>query len=307
MSDVIDPEYLQLFRERVNEEGNAIDWLWRHVHPDMAERRRERTAALLAAASEDDRNGIRGRMHVLLVGPGGTGKTEIKDWFKYNLDHAVGVGPDSSNAGLRYNANHGEAGQLAQAHEGVICIEELDKFDKSERDALYEAMSEGYYEVNKGSFSGEVPAACRVVAVANDVEKFHGPLRQRFDFVINVEQYGESGTITVADSLYDSFRDGFVLGETDEKPPLIPQYLKWVDGHRPGYPEENHEQIKELLVRLIEDGGFVGNIREKEAYLRTAYTIAKLNVRDIMVEDWVRAVDIIHPDLDASSFFADAL
>lgn len=301
----VDPEYLSLFRDRLRSDTDAIDWLWEHVNPNMAERRRERTAALLAVASGEDRNNVRGRIHVLLVGPGGTGKTALKDWIKYRFDGAVGAGPDSSNAGLRFNANTGEFGVLADAHGGTICLEELGKFDKSEQDALYEAMSEGYFEVNKGTYDMEVPSETRVVAVSNDVSGLAGPLQTRFDFIIEMDDYGTDDTITVATDLYDRFRDAYVYDDTDSKPPLIPQYLAFIAGFRPDYPDNEHARVKDLLERLVRNEGLVGEIREKEAYLRVAYTIARLNRRDLSAYDWVRAVDLIHPELDCDSIFED--
>jgi len=303
----VHPDYLSLFRDREASDVDALDWLWRHIDPNLSQRRRERTAALLACASEYDRHGVRGRIHTLLVGAPGTGKTALKDWVKRTMPDTVGIGPDSSNAGLRLNANTGAPGALAKAHEGTLCIEELDNFGKDERNALYEAMSEGYFEVDKGDFSMEVPAETRVIAVANATDTFGAALASRFDFIIEVEQYGPEQTITVSTDLYDRFRDAYVLDNPDEQPPLVPQYLAYISGHRPGYPEDEHERVVGLLEQLVREADLDGRIREKEAYLRVAYVVAKLNRRDITAYDWVRAVDLIHPSIDTASLFGDVL
>lgn len=296
----IEPTVLKQFRERREEsatsELGALSWLWREVCPSMSRRQRARMAVALAIASEGDRNSIRGRIHVLLKGKGGTGKTTLKDWVKHVMPDAIGIGPDSSNAGLRYNANTGERGALSQADGGILCIEELDNFGRAEHDALYEAMSEGYFEVSKGQVKGAIPANIRVVAVANDLSEFAGPLLDRFDFIIDMDAYNADDTVEVTGALYDNFREGYVYDNLSHERPIYPQYLSWISSFRPEYPEGEHERIKRCLEHLVRDGNLVGDIREKEAYMRAAFVMAKLDQSPITAERWVRAVDLLHDD-----------
>lgn len=304
----VQPGMTQHFRDIT--EGRAVgalDWLWQHVAPTMAQRERARKAVALLLASEADRNGVRGRIHVLLHGPGGTGKTVLKDWVKYNMPDAHGCGPDSSGAGLRFNANTGETGKLVAAHEGTLCIEEFDKFDKADRDACYEAMSEGYFEVAKGGVDQEFPAETRVLAVGNEPEKFADPLLSRFDFVVEVDDYGEDATINVGGELYDRFGQSFIQDDPPERENILAQYLSFTEPFRPSISTETSERLRELLERLVRQRGATGDIRGKEAYLRVAYTIAKLNVTDIEPIHWVLAVDLVHPEHDVESLFADVL
>jgi DNA replicative helicase MCM subunit Mcm2 (Cdc46/Mcm family) len=303
----IDPDLQLAFTQRSEDpEVDALDWLWEHVCPEMTGRRRARTAALLSLASEPDRNGVRGRIHCLFPGPGGTGKTVLKDWVKYTMRDAVGCGPDSSGAGLRYNANTGQLGKLAQAHHGTICIEEFDKFEREGWTACYESMSEGYFEVDKGGMSDEIPSQCRVIAVCNEVP-FPQPLMTRFDFVIEMDDYDTDETVDVSADQYDHFREAFVEDSDEPRRPLLPQYLSWIEDFRPSLDAETHREVVRLLERLIRERGETGDIRGKLAYLRVAYTIAKLNHRDVSVSDWVRAVELIHPGLEVRSLFSDAV
>lgn len=302
----VSPEMANRFQDLASDDDvEALDWLWKEVCPTMAKRRRARTAVLLLLASEADRNGQRGRIHVLLHGPGGTGKTVLKDWTKYNLPDAVGCGPDSSGAGLRFNGNTGETGKLVAAHEGTLCIEEFDKFEKEDRNACYEAMSEGYFEVAKGGVDQEFPAECRTLAVGNDTSTFAGPLMSRFDFVIEVEDYGEDETVEVGTRLYDLFADSFVRDDPPEEDNVLQQYLSWVEPFRPSITGETAGTIKDYLERLVRETGDTGDIRGKEAYLRVAYTIAKLNMEDIAPKHWVQAVELIHPERDVAALFPD--
>ena len=303
-------EQLRMFNERIDEGVHPLDWLWRHVAPDMAERRRARTCALLALASAGDRNGFRGRSHLLLYDDqtGGTGKSALAGWIKRTMPDALGCGPDSSNAGLKYNANTGTPGKLAQAHEGILRIEEFEKFDRTDRQATFEAMSEGKFEVDKGGINAEFPAETRVIAVCNDINVLSDPLRTRFDFRLEMDAYGADETVTVSHKRQDAFRERFVRGSVDtDGPAVVPAYIAWCSDHRPDLPKDSDARIKQLTERLVRDGGRVGEIRRKEGLLRVAYTIAKLRRGDIRPHDWVRAVDLTHPGVDAADLFADAL
>lgn len=289
-------------------ETDALEELWHHVHPDMAAMERARKAVLVTLASHTDVGSYRNRCHTLLVGPPGTGKTQLRDWVKYNVREAHGIGQKSSEAGLKGDMSGKEftPGALNLAHGGVLCIEELDKFDKSERDALYEAMSEGRYEINQGEMRETKPAEIRCIATANDITKFADAVMNRFDFVVELEEYSPEETDEVSEQVYEGYWSAVVKGEQDMADPILPSYLKWVEPYEPNGDEETLRRIHDMRSHLIHDGGFTGNIRQKEAYLRISYTIAKLNRRDVTPFDFVRAVELIHPN-DANGSLKTAL
>lgn len=295
----IQPELVDRFEDWVSDgDTDMVEELWPHCHPDMAAMERARKGTLLTLASHTDEHGKRGRCHILLVGPPGTGKTELRNWVKYNITAAHGIGPKSSEAGLKgdFSVDPHEPGALQLAHGGVLCIEELDKFAKSERDALYEAMSEGKYEVAVGDTRETFPAEIRVVATANSTEKFADAILDRFDFVIELDEYNAEETNEVTEQLYESWWETFIEGGSNINEPVLPSYLKWIDSYSPNGKRVTLERIQKMREHLIKDGGFTGQIRTKEAYLRIAFTVAKLNRRDITPYDYLRAVEIIHPD-----------
>jgi len=296
-----DPELIEQFESWVADPDiDVVDKLWPKVHPAMAKRERARRAALIGLASSGDKAGQRGRCHILMVGPPGTGKTELRDWVRYHVDNAQGVGPKSSEAGLKGDASGEDLtpGALAMAHGGVCCIEELDKFAKSERDALYEAMSEGRYEINQADIRTVVDAEVRVVATCNGLDGFADAIVDRFDFVIEMDEYDEQDTVEVSDKLFDNFVDGFVKGERDRTKQPVPEYLRWVDNYTPGVTDDFQAAVKRMKNYLIQQEGMTGAIRKKQAWLRVAYTWAKLNKRDLEPDDFIRAIDLLYPDDD---------
>lgn len=295
----VQPKLADQFEDMVSDsETDMVEALWPHVHPDMAAMERARKGVLLTLASHTDQAGRRGRCHTLLVGPPGTGKTELRNWVKYNIPEAHGIGPKSSEAGLKgdFSKDPPEPGALNLAHGGVLCVEELDKFSKSERDALYEAMSEGEYEVNQTDVRETYPAEVRVIATANSTEKFADAILDRFDFVVELDEYDAEETDEVTEQLYETWWETFISGERQTEEPVLPEYLKWIEVHEPGGDQETLERIQSMRQHLIHDGGFTGEIRQKEAYLRIAFTVAKLNRRDITPYDYQRAIEIIHPE-----------
>jgi len=296
-----DPDMVDQFESWVSDpEIDVVDKLWPEVHPSMAQRKRARKATLIALASSGDKAGQRGRCHVLMVGPPGTGKTELRDWVRYHVDNAQGIGPKSSEAGLKGDASGEELtpGALAMANGGLLCIEELDKFAKSERDALYEAMSEGRYEINQGKIREVVNAEVRAIATCNGLDKFADAIIDRFDFVIEMDEYNEAETVEVSDKLFDNFVDGFVKGERDRTEQPVPEYLRWIDPYTPGVTEEFQSKVKNMKNYLIESENMTGAIRKKQAWLRIAYTWAKLNKRDMQPDDFINAIDLLYPDED---------
>ena len=296
-----DPDMVDQFESWVSDpEIDVVDKLWPEVHPSMAQRKRARKATLIALASSGDKAGQRGRCHVLMVGPPGTGKTELRDWVRYQVDNAQGIGPKSSEAGLKGDASGEELtpGALAMANGGLLCIEELDKFAKSERDALYEAMSEGRYEINQGKIREVVNAEVRAIATCNGLDKFADAIIDRFDFVIEMDEYNEAETVEVSDKLFDNFVDGFVKGERDRTEQPVPEYLRWIDPYTPGVTDEFQSKVKNMKNYLIESENMTGAIRKKQAWLRIAYTWAKLNRRDMQPDDFINAIDLLYPDED---------
>lgn len=287
------------FEELVSDpETDMVEYLWPHVHPDMAARERARKAVLLTLASNMDRQGKRGRCHTLLVGPPGTGKTEILGWVNRTVGGAIRIGPDSSGPGLKGDAR-GEAiepGALNMAHSGILLVEELDKFDKSERDSLYEALSEGEYSIHKGGKHVDMKAEVRAIAACNSTDGFKPALLNRFDFVLELDEYDADETDEVTEKLYENWWETFIEGGADAREPLLPSYLKWIETFEPAGDRESLHRIQKMRTHLIHDGGFHGDVRTKESYLRVSHVISKLNRRDVTPYDYLRAIQLLHPD-----------
>jgi Predicted ATPase involved in replication control, Cdc46/Mcm family len=133
-----------------DENYSALDYWYPFINPYIEGMELARKACFLSLASGGDTS-RRNRIHVLLYGAPGTAKSEIRNWAK-EFYGAVGIGPTSSEVGLKGSAAGGDItpGALAMADGGVLAVDETDKFPLKELNALLEAMSEGKYEITKG-------------------------------------------------------------------------------------------------------------------------------------------------------------
>lgn len=300
MAHQIPPDVLDEIQTITTADEPAIAQIWEWCNPYMASLEYGRTAATIMLASGPDRNGIRGRCHVLLVGAEGTGKSEILDWIAENKDNAFASGPSDSEAGLKGNFAHTppQPGALQLADGGVLCVEELDKFSRGDRDALYEAMGKGHYTVNKGDVRDQqYDAEVRVIAAANDKSVFRDAFIDRFDFVVDVEHYDADDTEEVTLTLLENFSRGYVEGEAIDSESKLMHYLKYIDFHHsPALPDNEQELIADQYRQLIHDEGLTGDIRQKESYMRVAFVLAKLDGGDITFERFNQAVALIHGD-----------
>jgi len=306
----VDNELHEYFETNIRDpDVDMLDVLWPYVNPHMSEHERARKAALIVLASPLDKHGFRGRCHMLMTGPGGTGKSLIRNWVVKTFSNAYASGPSDSEAGLKANLGNGTMtpGALQLAHEGYLGIDELDKYASEERGALLEAMSDGEFAINKGETKQTFDAETRVIAACNRTEKFRAELIDRFDFVIEVEQYDMDETIVVSDDRYDHFRAAYVTGDVEDEKYVIPQYLGYIGDYTPGVSEGVLETIKSYKNTLIQENGLSGGIRKKEAWIRAAFTIARLNRRDMQFEDYVQAIALVSPGIDQSFAFEDPM
>lgn len=297
MAQTFTQDQIEQFEQIADGNDDAVDVLWEYVSPHMASREAARKATLLSVASHADKSGMRGRIHVLLVGPPGTGKTEIRNWVRKTWPTAVGIGPKSSEAGLKGDASGEDItpGALNMAHDSMLCIDELDKFSKSERDALYEAMSEGSYQITQGEHRKELLAEVRTIATANSLDPFKPAIRDRFDAVLELDEYGAEETAEVSDHLMDNFIDGFVNDETIRETRMLRDYLDWLGGYEPGATDEFGDRVRSMRNYLIKMQNETGGIRQKQAWLRGAYTVARLNRRDMEPGDYLKAIQTLTP------------
>ncbi len=144
--------------------------------------------------------------------------------------------------------------------------------------------------------SAEFPARCRVIACTNNTDSFSPELMDRFDFHFELETPEEKEQIDIMDNIVNGWfkkKEGY-QGNRAQAVPLLDKAVQ--ARHLAG----TREKIKELIRYHIElEDQKKTSVRQKESLLRIAYTTAKLNRRNVKVEDVLKAIDLKHPDMNS--------
>ena len=120
-------EKLEYKFEEIAERGIALNVLSKFLFPEIVGDQYDeiRKAVLLSLITHYDRK-RRTRIHVLIIGPPGTGKTEILKWLHTKLGAAFVNGEYVSKVGLTADARGRMVtpGLLAEHDGNVVCIDE---------------------------------------------------------------------------------------------------------------------------------------------------------------------------------------
>jgi len=290
----LDPQIVKVFEEMLGAMDDMVDYWAVEMNPKVVGLLHVKRALLLSVASAGDRHGDRGRIHVLMAGAPGSAKSMLSHWIARYLG-AVSCSQRSTKVGLTGSASGGQItpGALPRAHGGVLVIDELDKVSPEDRQALLEAMEEGVIEIEAGGKHEKFAAETRVIACANNTSGFSPELKDRFDFKFNLETPGgdeERGIVKHIVEHWFATKDGYEGRDLRE-------YLQWVKGFEPGISFDTRASAVGILDHYLQNRGEgPKGIRAKETIIRVAYTIAKINHRDVKPEDFIRAIIITDPD-----------
>jgi len=118
----------------------------------------------------------RGDIHILLVGDPGVAKS-VTLGFMANISPKgrYVVGKSASGAGLTATVVRDEylkgwsleAGAMVLANKGLVCIDELEKMDPTDRSAMHEAMEQQSVTISKANVQASLRAETSVLAAAN--------------------------------------------------------------------------------------------------------------------------------------------
>jgi len=282
--------------EAILADHDALTYWKDYVAPTVQFRDRAKKAVLCLLASPDDAHGTKGRTNAILYGPPGTGKSAFKHFLveefgAYSID-----GARVSKADLTYNKNTGRDGLLVRAHRGLAVIEEADELDDDALGAALTALGEsGRIEIR----DLRLPAEVRGILLGNyrsreEVVAAHSAaVFDRFEFVLEFERLSESERDAAIDWQYDHFRQPKAPGDTDE----LKRYIAWVRSFDPSVPAGELARIKAFKQDRIDA---IENVREGISVLTVAYTIARLNRRDVTLADYKQAFDLVQNGLSSS-------
>lgn len=256
-----------------------------------------RKAGLLTLVTGNDTT-TRMRLHMLLEGKPGTGKTEYMLWWRENLQGILINAELCSKTGLVGDARgkNVTAGLLADFDGNFVMADELDKMSMKDQNGLLQAMEEGQYIIVKGKHRQAFKAEVRVIGSTNDLDKIQRPLLDRFDFVYTCSTATKEDRAEQLETIVNSF-----MGEgATEYGKIVRGYVEWIGDFSPVIkPEDRSGVVKTLKKYLLEvKKGFQ---IEKVSYrslelsiLRIAWAMAKLKKKNINSQDVAEAIMLKH-------------
>jgi len=186
-----------------------------------------------------DETRVRGDIHVLLVGDPGVAKSQLLTYLVKLAPRGLYTGGKSStSAGLTAAAIKDEfgegrwtleAGALVLADKGIAAVDEIDKMEKKDRDALHEAMEQQTVSIAKAGMMARLNTRCSLLAAANPkfgrfdkytpiAEQINMPptLMSRFDLIFTmVDQPNEEEDMKTAEHIIETHYAGELLARLE--------------------------------------------------------------------------------------------
>ena len=277
--------------ESILAEHDALEYWMDYVAPTIKFRDQAKKAILCMLASPEDKGGTKGRANMIIYGPPGTGKTGFKNFLVDEFGAMSIDGARVSKVDLTYNKNTGDDGLLVRAHKGLAVVEEADELSEDALGAALTALGEsGQIEIR----DMRLPAEVRGIMLGNYrsrkeiISKHSEALFNRFEFVMKFDPLDESEKDAAIDYQYDNFRQVKSPEDTED----LRKFISWVQDFHPEISDRELNKIKQYKSENVD---MIENVRAGVSLLNIAYTIARLNHRDVTLGDYKRAFDLIMP------------
>ncbi len=257
----------------------------------------------------------RGDIHLLLIGDPGVAKSfTLKFISELAPKGRYIVGKAASGAGITATVVRDEflkgwsleAGAMVLANKGIVCIDEIEKMDPSDRSAMHEAMEQQTVTISKANVQATLHAQTSVLAAGNPklgrFEPFQSIAQQidlppalinRFDIIFTLRDLPEKNKDEkIATHILQSHQKG------NEPPPVNRELFKKYTAYakqrcKPALTDEAVNEIKDFYVKLrnqpVSSDALSRPIaisaRQLEALVRLAEAHAKLRLNKTVTKE----------------------
>jgi replicative DNA helicase Mcm len=239
---------------------NATEKIFGLISPNIEGMQHIKQAAALQLFSD--------KVHILLLGDPGTGKTEIlRSASEISPIGSFGLGSGTTGVGLSVTVKGNEVmpGLLPMADKGLCAIDELNLMEERDRASLYNAMEKGFVSYDKGGKHFRFDARIKVIATANPKgDKFSGrnavilkkqlpfdsALLSRFNLVFLVRKPGKDEFRKIAKSIVAGGKAGSISVADKE---FVRAYISSAEKLNPVLNAALEQQVVDFVSGLKDD------------------------------------------------------
>ncbi len=227
----------------------------------------------------------RERIHVLLYGTVGTGKTIPLEYLSQSWE-AVYISADPSAATLKGDARRSDKGvQIFREYSGgIVCIDDIELM--KDVDLMRDVMESGRYTLGKGGILEDYDAQCRIIAATNNISNLSPAILSRFDLIYDFNLPNIDESISIAKNLLeiDELHRDIELNYN-----FIDSYIKIASRYIP--QKENKEEIMSVMSQTFNRiGGRSG--RWISSVYRIARAISKIRMKPMGPMEVTEALDM---------------
>jgi replicative DNA helicase Mcm len=299
--------------------NKPLDQLSNSLAPSIYGHEDVKKAIVLQMASgvkrfKSDGSPVRDRSHILICGDPGTGKSQMVKCAKVRMPKSYYVsGDESSKAGLVAMVEKDEllkqwavkAGALSKSNDSILVIDEADKLDDDDRNALHTPMESGEIVINKAGIHTTLKAQCSILAAANpkdgmfDLNDPHSTLTKqinlpptllsRFDLIfVMTDKIDEEADSNIVDSIYSNKKKDNIIDIE-----LFRKYITYIKKLEPQRREDLVSNLKKFYTNIRSKSispdskmkGMPITPRHIEGILRLAEAHAKLRMSEYVEEE----------------------